>query len=359
MRIAVVGGGLFGCTAAIELAKAGHDVELFEARDRLFAGASSINHQRLHKGYHYPRAPETVQECRKGLSSFKQAYGAAVIQGDDTFYGVAKVGSKLSSAEYLAFCETQGLPYKIEKPISKALSVMVRVKEARVDPLILRNLAMIQMAKLGVITYRSTRASVLMRDEYDQIVLAGYGASNELALEFGLDPIELQYEVVENPLIRLPEHYRDFSIVVMDGPFCSLAAYGNTGLHLLGHVECANHTTWVGTEPDVPGHLAGYINAGMIVEPDDSRLEEMIAASVDYLPFLDDAIHVGSLFTVRAVLPDQEETDSRPTLVDRLDPQVLRIFSGKIGTAVLAAREVSQLVQPSRHRMGGLLQAAG
>ncbi len=43
---------------------------------------------------------------------------------------------------------------------------------------------------------------------------------------------------------------------------------------------------------------------------------------------------------LRAVLGHEERTDRRPTLVRRHDEQVVSIFSGKLGTAVLAAKEV-------------------
>ena len=54
MRIAVIGGGLFGSTAAIYAARAGHDVHLFEAKPSLMLGATAGTYARLHRGYHYP-----------------------------------------------------------------------------------------------------------------------------------------------------------------------------------------------------------------------------------------------------------------------------------------------------------------
>jgi hypothetical protein len=53
-------------------------------------------------------------------------------------------------------------------------------------------------------------------------------------------------------------------------------------------------------------------------------------------------IYHGSLFSVRAVLPDVDATDERPTLVER-DGNVVGILSGKICTAVAAARQVVEM----------------
>ena len=48
---------------------------------------------------------------------------------------------------------------------------------------------------------------------------------------------------------------------------------------------------------------------------------------------------------VRAVLAHQEATDRRPTLVRRHDEQLVSVFSGKLGTAVRAAREALQAIE--------------
>jgi hypothetical protein len=49
------------------------------------------------------------------------------------------------------------------------------------------------------------------------------------------------------------------------------------------------------------------------------------------------------MFSVRAVLPDVENTDKRPTLIHRQDNET-RILSGKICTAVTAAKQVTEML---------------
>ena len=71
MKIAVVGGGLFGCTAAIYAARAGHEVHLLEAKRDLMRGATAGTFARGHRGYHYPRSPETGRESRRAEKSFR------------------------------------------------------------------------------------------------------------------------------------------------------------------------------------------------------------------------------------------------------------------------------------------------
>ena len=59
-KVAVVGGGIFGAAAAIEIATLNVDVTIFEREHDLLQAASGINQYRLHRGYHYPRSTETA-----------------------------------------------------------------------------------------------------------------------------------------------------------------------------------------------------------------------------------------------------------------------------------------------------------
>ena len=54
--------------------------------------------------------------------------------------------------------------------------------------------------------------------------------------------------------------------------------------------------------------------------------------------------HIGSMFTFRTVLPNQDDDDARPTLVEKLDGKTFTIFSGKIGTCVSAADELLEYI---------------
>ncbi len=350
MRVAVIGGGIFGTTAAIALAESGHEVHLYEKNSGLFQAASGINQYRLHGGYHYPRAPETVKECQEGLASFRKVYGKAITSTKERYYAIAARGSKVSPAKYIKFLDKHGLKHKVEKPITKSLALLLRVEEECVDPIGLRNIAFIKLAQVGVECHYNTRANSTMRDQFDQIVFAGYASTNELAIEFDCAVEPLQFEVCEKPVIKLSDNYRQFSLVVMDGPFCSLDPMGSTGCHVMGHVEHAIHKRSFGLEPDIDFDLEGDLNGGIVRNPKRSKYKQMIKSSKRFMPFLEEAKYQGSMFVIRTVLPDRDKTDERPTLVDRLDDQVVRIFSGKIGTAVLAARTTLEIVESSQSK---------
>jgi hypothetical protein len=341
LRVAVVGGGIFGCTAAIHAQRAGHEVHLFEKTNGLMHAASAVNQFRLHYGYHYPRSAETITECREGVKSFLTEYGDCVVAGK-TVYAVAKDGSRLRASEYIQALEENGLPFDAADFANQNLAVAIAGREARIEPANLRRLVADRLP--GIILRYRAPAYRGMRDEFDAIIVACYAGSNDVALELGYAVEPFQYEVIEKPVIQLPAKYKDFSIVVMDGEFCSLDPYGSTGLHLMGHVKHAIHSSNTGLEPEVADELVQYLNSGIIKDPKGSRWPQFLEAGKQFIPALKRAEYLGSMFTVRAVLPDMDKTDARPTLVERMDEQVIRVFSGKIGTCVDAARMAVEMI---------------
>jgi hypothetical protein len=351
MRVAVIGGGIFGCTAAIYAARAGHEVHLFEKQDGLLRSASGINQYRLHRGYHYPRSPETVKECQDGLLAFRAEYGPAVIDGP-SYYALARSGSRLSPTDYLDALDAAGLWYDVvsgEGLIDpNAVELVVRVDEPRYDPVTLRGLAWNKLRQAGVTLHVGKPVvAAKLRDWCDQIVIACYANNNAVAAELGCRQDTYQFEVCEKPVVRMPEAFgRTTSIVVMDGEFCSVDPYGDSGLHVLGHVKHAVLARNTGIAPTIPEWLDGYMDRGPVGMDIEKwgPWHEFIDSGHVYIPALSDAEHIGSMFTVRAVLANKDDTDERPTLVERLDDQVVRIFSGKVPSAVLAAQRTASIL---------------
>ena len=47
-------------------------------------------------------------------------------------------------------------------------------------------------------------------------------------------------------MVKLPEQFKNKSVVVLDGPFTCIDPYGNTDYHVMGNVVHAIHDTMVG-----------------------------------------------------------------------------------------------------------------
>ena len=338
MRIAVVGGGLFGCTAAIHAARAGHDVTLHEAKPELMSGATAATYSRLHRGYHYPRSPATGRESRLAEASFRSEYGAAVIDGGRQFYIVPPTGSLVSAKAYRAFLEREALPYT-------EMSGIFEVEEPRVNLAGLSVLVRQKVTDAGVQVHLGAPAPKDLRARFDRVVVAAYSGLNGVLGELGFEPEPYKFQVVERPVVLLHPSLKDTSIVVIDGPFGCIDPLDGTPAHVLGHVTETVHAQNTGSYPKIPDNCIPVIDKGLIRSPKLSKYESVVDQLGRVLAVLGDAVHIGSSFTVRAVLANQEATDRRPTLVRKHDDQVISVFSGKLGTAVRAAREVLGMIE--------------
>lgn len=110
-KIAIVGAGWYGCHIALELAKAGHEVTIYEEKNDIFNGLSGEYGIRLHRGPHYPRSDKTRESCHRGFEQFIATYPELVIQNSYSIYSLAKAPDadgklpKVDSATFKAVCE--------------------------------------------------------------------------------------------------------------------------------------------------------------------------------------------------------------------------------------------------------------
>lgn len=327
MRVGVIGAGIFGATAAVDLALAGHRVDLYEARADILEGATARCQARLHRGYHYPRSDATAAAARDAAPVFAARYPTAIRQARHHY--VIADDSKVSGAEYLAFLDRLGLPYEVvEDHRVHHAQLTVRVGEAFVDTAALRRKVRGDLAREGVLVHLNRWVAPEDLD-HDVVVVATYGQPWSRPL---------RYEVCEVALVEVGR-YDGASFVILDGEYVSLDPYGPG--HLLYDVVHSVHASTVGYAPVVPDAYRELVAKPAVARPTDlSAVEVMLKSAGRHLRMLDPAgrgvsIYHGSMFAVRAVLPDVDATDERPTLLER-DGNVISLLSGKICTAVTA-----------------------
>ena len=336
----VVGAGVFGLSSALALTNYGFQVDVKEKSNDILTGASSINQYRLHKGYHYPRSKETAQECLDGIKSFKRKYGDCVVNGNIThLYSISSKDSLVSGEEYKRFLDEMNLPYEERESMPNCDLTIVADEELFNPELLKRNLEK-KIWSSNVKVYSNTEVTDLeqCKKDYDVVVIATYSNINQL-----LDNKKrYQYELCEKPVVKLPKIFGDLSVVVMDGPFMCLDPYGDE-YHVLGNVKHAIHMWNEGTEPFWDSEYTKYINKGLIKNPDPklTKIDKFIDSGVKYFgDEFADLEHIGSMYTIRAVLSNRDHDDARPTLVNHEGDNVWSLFSGKIDTCVDAANEL-------------------
>lgn len=351
MKIAVVGGGVFGCTVAWKLAEKGRSVDLFETKRCLLSCASEVNHFRLHRGYHYPRSLETIRDCLKGEVSFRKEYGPSIIAANGNhYYAIASAGSLLDEDQCLKAWSKSGLEFqKAELSIlsNQSCKGVFRVREDSIDPFVLRLEVETKLKRHMVNLKTATLFRPSDIGKYDAVVVATYELSNELLDSEFRQPY--QFEIVESPLFLLPKAYSDLSVVIQDGPFMCIDPIGRTGLTVMGNVVHQIHHRSTGLIPEVPEPFRVLLNAGLIEKPPLSKVGSFLDVAETFFPDIRAvAEYRGSRFTVRTVLPFRDHDDARPSVVRRAGPRVIAVFGGKIPTCVDAAESVSRMLDEWR-----------
>ena len=346
VRIAVVGGGVFGCTAALDLDLAGAIVDLYEAAPTILDRASRRNLMRLHRGYHYPRSVNTARLARDVAPGFERFYPTATSYDHDHYYAIAAEGSRTSVDDFVQFCDDLGLPYEPATPDflrHEALDATFLVDEAYIDYERLKGVIERRLARSNVAVKTGVRATPLVMDTYDYVVLAGYAATNSFLSSASLPVPRRRLDICEVCVVRCPPLVGR-SVVVLDGPFVSLVPLPRTDLSLLYHVDKSVHRRYDDLAAVEKDRLARLLGGTIRAEPESTNFEAMRRGAERFVIGAQHIEYLASAFELRSVLADSFDTDARPTEVTWVGPNVLMLFSGKISTCVAGATCVREML---------------
>jgi len=211
------------------------------------------------------------------------------------------------------------------------------VEENIYDPDVLRELIETRIRELRI-PFERKEFTTAMRDDFDFVVWATYG----LGPSRGAFKIA-KFQVAEKMLIELPPVLQHVALVVVDGPFTAFDPYGSSGRSLFGSAKNTNH--WTTTDPDepIPQPYARILNESEFRPVLFTRFEAMRADCCESVPGAKDAKYLGSRFTIR-VVEDAPESDRRILYLKETGPGEIHIFSGKVVSAVKAARLVCERI---------------
>lgn len=335
-KIAVIGAGIYGITAAIKLSAKGYSVDLFEKKSDIISATSGINQYRVHRGYHYPRSKDTILSCRNNEKDFIKYYSRSIIDNVEHFYAIAKEDSLTSPREYLHMLDECKLKWKIVDTLPEC-ELTVQVEESLYCPDTLRKICWDRIKACNISTFLNTTIKDKeLLEGYEFKVFSTYSSLND----FDKEKKEYQYELCEKPIFKLPIRYKGKSIVIMDGPFMCFDPYSNTPYHVAGNVVHAIHNRIVGKESKIPPAYRKYLNKGIINNPKFTNAESFKESAKKFFPDIDQAEHIGSMYTIRTVLPNRDDTDERPTIV-RFNKDEAILFSGKVVNCVEAAEKIA------------------
>lgn len=356
----VVGAGTFGLHAAALLLRRGHRVAVLDIDTGPLLRASLVNQARLHNGYHYPRSAYTALRSAGYYDQFVRDFPDTVNARFSKVYAIAAHGSYTDAAHFEGFCDHVGIPAQPVDPSAwfrpGAVEAAYLTDEYSFDAPALRSALLARVAAAGACDWFygdsvteahrdgdawGVRLASGARLSVAGVVNATYAGTNALLQTFGLDPLQLKYELCEVSLVDAPAH-RDVGITVMDGPFFSLMPFGHSGMHTLTAVEYTPRRVGgpgslptFGCQADNPCCTPAALDncASCPVRP-VSAYPQMLALAARFLSDTARVRQVEAVHSVKTVLRTSEVDDGRPTLVREhlAQPLFVSLFSGKINT---------------------------
>ncbi len=338
MKIAVIGAGIFGCSAAIRFSENNYKCDLYEDKSDIMLCASRVNQYRFHQGYHYPRSISTVEQLRKSSGFFAKEYKEAINTNYKHYYSLALRNSNVNRDYYLSFLKKMNLDFKILEAHSSVKSessqLIIEVNEALIDYKKLKKIVKGKILRNKNINIKlGTKFTKNLVNEYDVVVNCGYGLSTDLLPSKLLR--DYKFQLLEKIVVQPPPQLKNLSLVIVDGPFMCIDPIPNTGLSILGNVKLAVHHTSKGQSP--------YATFNEKLKPwsdikkvENSRFKEFVNNGNQFINFFDQCKFEYSMVGFRVVLPDVESTDERLTSV-RKEGKFIDIFSGKIDTCSWAS----------------------
>lgn len=347
MRVAIVGGGIFGCTCAIRLGNNNFSTTLFEEKSDILLAASRVNQYRLHQGYHYPRSSETVKQVKKGGRLFINEYKDSIYDSCQNLYAIAREGSHVNSSEYLEFLENHSLKYKMVKNnnllVDDSYSLLIEAEEALIDYQTQKKIVKERLTNNKFIKVKLNKKYTKDLDkDFDFIVNCTYGMGNHL-LPLSLQK-EYKYQLLEKLVVAPPKSLINKSLVIVDGPFMCIDPIPKTNLSVLGNVVHAIHKTTIGNNP-FKNKISSDIKPWQDIEKrEESRFNKFISHAKGYIQNINESQFKYSMVGYRVLLPGLEKTDERLTSL-RQSGKYINIFSGKIDTCSWAADELLKILK--------------
>tara|TARA_B100000886_G_scaffold283549_1_gene207853 strand:- start:1096 stop:2157 length:1062 start_codon:yes stop_codon:yes gene_type:complete len=345
-RIAIVGGGIFGSTITIRLARKGYFCDLFEKNNSIMNCASRVNQYRLHKGYHYPRSGSTVNQLLNSYSRFIEEYYDAVEKKYTHLYALAKEKSLTSKEEYLQFLNRHSLKYEIldfhPNLINEKFNLIFIADEHLIDYHKLKKIVEERLGNNPLINLKlNTEFKKNSADEYDFVIFCGYGLTSKII------PGELKkkykFQLVEKLVVKPPKSLSNTSLVIIDGPFMCIDPIPDKRLSVLGNVKKAIYETSYGFEPNmskIDKNPAPWVDE---YKEKNTRFEDFINHGAEYISDFKECKFNYSMRGFRVVPMNVELTDERLSILRNHD-KYIEVLSGKIDSCSWVADKVLEKI---------------
>jgi glycine/D-amino acid oxidase-like deaminating enzyme len=355
-NIAVIGGGIFGSTTAIELSQNGFNVSLFEKAPDILMGATSKSLLRLHLGFHYPRDLDTAIQSKRGYKSFVTKFPEVTDFSFTNYYAISKTSSRINRNDFLIFAKNAKLDMSEcsnEVVASYGLAVaqcsgIFSNKEGVISILKLREHLLDEISTLPISLNLNTEVTKAKRNndkwiltssdnierEFDFVVRSTYGHDKIEIIGAKMTPVR-RYEYHKTLVLKVKVNLPDFGLTIIDGDFLTILPKAFDESHLLYGPNLSVLKKHVGVNYPESWDL---INSDSDIVHNASK--KIIRRYQEWFPNNSDIAVKGTEITVRAIDSSVKATDRRVSLLENRAENFIDICSGKIDHCVDIAKSI-------------------
>ena len=336
-KVAIIGGGWYGCHLASSLASLGFEVTVFERHQRLMHEASGNNQFRLHLGFHYARHHGTRLQSRDGFQRFIERYPTLSAGVEQNIYCVPRQYSMIDFSTYKMIMAASGIDYIELSSLPAILSGIEGGMLTRERVLLLDRARQFFEQRLkgslelgtDVSKMRAHGTGVFVNGRnFDYAIDASWGHFRKLPIEVFFEPTMLLYYEAAQPMP---------AITLVDGPLCSIYPTEDPQIYTLSsvlHTPIGRYAS--GSE--ARAQLAS-VDRGL-VSLKRRAMEEQISINV---PTFRDAFKFMGIQLSMKTKPIGQ-FDDRSCYVFQ-DGRIFSIMSGKIDTIFFATERILSMIE--------------
>jgi glycine/D-amino acid oxidase-like deaminating enzyme len=260
------------------------------------------------------------------ILSYEHAF--AMAPEIEMIYAVAH-NSRIAAAQFAGFCEEIGAHYRedcrvLDDLFDHALiDACFNVREMAFDASLLALDLADRLSRAGVECWFGAHARIegwndrAVRVNTSAGVLQAryvfnctYASLDDVGLRIRN---QVRRELAEIVLLQPPTEMCGRAVTVIDGPFFSSMPFPPLNCYSLTHVRYTPHSAW--TEPGTGSDM--FLG---------SRYQAMLRDAIRYMPCMQNATCLGSLYELKATLVKSEQNDSRPIVFEQA-PETERVYS--------------------------------
>tara|TARA_A100001035_G_C27787036_1_gene504989 strand:- start:2389 stop:3459 length:1071 start_codon:yes stop_codon:yes gene_type:complete len=350
-KICIVGAGLFGCTIALVLSKAGYFVDLYEKNPDIMSETSLKNQQRFHLGYHYPRSSKTISEIKSSFNIFTKFYGKRIFGKTKNVYAISKENSKINFNEYISILKKNKLKYLRNhntKIFSKLIENSIVVPEKNLNFFMIKKIILNKITKEKKINlFLNSAFGKKNKSMYKKIIICCYSRNNEILKSIGINSKKIfskKYELVEKIIVKLPNIFKNLSLVILDGNFLNFDPFIGTKYHLLSAVKQSKLEILNSKYPNFKNRKRRFLKKKFSTNLRESKFKEFIKFSKNYVPLIKESQYIKSFYTIRCVQNSKNDHERRNE-INFINKKIITVQSGKWNTCVSLALKIKNILK--------------